>query len=286
MKNKTFFMTGATSGLGKEAAINLANKGATIIALSRNKKKGNQLIELHQKINSGKGKIELIEGNLSSFDSVKKACKEVKSKFNKLDGIILNAGIMNFSSLKTENNIEETLQVNLLSPLLICHYLVDLLKNNEDNRIIFTASALHQGNIKFNDIEFSQNFSGFKVYRQSKLGVILTCRLLSQKLSNNNINIYSQHPGLVKTELGRSAGWFSKLIFSLMGISAKKGAKNLIYLSETSNTSLISGEYYANKKIKKITPQSYDINTARNLLNVCEKYLHEYIDNESLIFNQ
>lgn len=284
MENKTFFMTGATSGLGKEAALALAKKGNTIIALVRNKTKGEQLISLNQKLNPNKGNIKLIEGDLNSFDSIKKACEKIKLRFVKLDCIILNAGIMNFRHIKTENDIEETFQVNLLSPLLICHHLIDLLKESKNAKIIFTASALHQGDINYNDIEFNNNFSGFKVYRQSKLGVILICRLLAQKLAPHDITICSQHPGLVKTELGRSAGWFSKLIFSLMGKSAKKGAENLIYLMETSKNKLISGEYYVNKKVKEITPQSYDINTAEKLLKVIRKYLSKYISTESLIF--
>jgi NAD(P)-dependent dehydrogenase (short-subunit alcohol dehydrogenase family) len=200
--------------------------------------------------------------------------------------IINNAGIMNFEFRQTIDKIEETLQVNLLSPLLICHLLFDNLKNAQDPKIIFTSSGLHQGEINFKNLEFKDSFSSFKVYRQSKLGVILICRLLSKSLKDYNINIYSQHPGMVRTNLGRNSGWFSRMIFYLMGKSPEKGSITLSYLMETPNAQLKSGEYYANKEITATTKQSYDMKVAEELLEVVKVYLEKYITTPSPIFKQ
>jgi len=277
-------MTGATSGLGKVAALHFANQGALLIVFARNEQKYKALVEeYHTKFPNGIGKIELVEGNLNSLDSVNAACLEVKEKHPKLDYIINNAGIMNFKFTESKDGIEETLQVNLLSPMLICHILGDCLKGSNDAKIIFTASGLHQGEIYFDNMEFRNNFSSFKSYRHSKLGVILMCRLLAKKLAKENIGIYSQHPGMVRTKLGRSAGWFSRLIFWLMGSSPKKGAQNLIYLSECKNETLVSGEYYASKQIAKTTNESYDMKVAEQLLHATQKYLNDYIVESSLV---
>ncbi len=286
-ESKYIFMTGATSGLGMVSAIKAASQGNTLIILARNKTKGKELkTEFKNQHPNAIGKIKIIEGNLNSFDSITKACKEIKLKYPIIDAIINNAGIMNFEFNLTHDKIEETLQVNLLSPILICHLLFDNLKNAKDPKIVFTSSGLHQGQINFNNLEFKKSFSSFNVYRQSKLGVILVCRLLSKRLLEHNIGIYSQHPGMVRTNLGRNAGWFSKMIFYLMGNSPEKGSQTLSYLIETSNTQLQSGEYYSSKKVTTTTKESYDLKVAEKLLDTAKEYLKKYVITESPFFKQ
>ena len=282
---KNIFMTGATSGLGKVAALHVAGLGANVFVLARDKSKTELLIkEFKSSFPESTGNIDYVEGNLNSFSSVVNACENVKTKIKHLDIIVHNAGIMNFKPIFTENGIEETLQVNLLSPMLINHHLVPHINANGESKVIFTASALHQGDINFDNIEFKDNFSSFKVYRQSKLGVILLVRLMDKRLNDKSINFYSNHPGLVRTELGRNAGWFPKLFFWLMGKSPAKGAETLIYLLENDKNELSGGEYYAYKKVKNITPQSNDMETAEKLLNIAKDYLKPYLSNTSLIF--
>lgn len=278
-------MTGATAGLGKVSAIKSANNGDTLIILARNKSKGEALkSEFNNQYPNATGKIEIIEGDLNSFDSVCSACQKVKSKYPVIDMVVNNAGIMNFQFMQTVDNIEETLQVNLLSPLLICHLLFDHLKKAQDAKIVFTSSGLHQGAINFSNLEFKHSFSSFKVYRQSKLGVILICRLLAKSLKDHNISIYSQHPGMVRTSLGRNAGWFSRMIFYMLGKSPQKGSETLSFIIETPNSELKSGEYYSNKKVTTTTKESYDMEVAEKLLQRVRAYVEKYINSKSPIF--
>ena len=280
-------MTGATSGLGKISAIKAARNGASVIVLARDKIKSQALTtEFRNQYPDSSGKIEIIEGNLNALDSVCSACKEVSLKYPVIDMIINNAGIMNFEYKQTVDEIEETLQVNLLSPLLICHLLFENLRKANDPKIIFTSSGLHQGEINFDNLEFKESFSSFKVYRQSKLGVILICRLLASSLKPDKVGIYAQHPGMVRTNLGRSAGWFSKMIFYCMGKSPEKGSQTLSFLIETPNSELKSGEYYADKKITTTTKESYNLEVAKRLLLTIYTYLNQYIKSESAIFQE
>ena len=277
-------MTGATSGLVKISAIKSANNGDTLIILARNKIKGEALkSEFNNQYPNASGRIEIIQGDLNSFDSIYAACQEVKSKYSVVDMIVNNAGIMNFEFKQTVDDIEETLQVNLLSPLLICHLLFDNLKKAQDPKIVFTSSGLHQGEIQFRNIEFKTTFSSFKVYRQSKLGVILICRLLATYLKDHNVSIYSQHPGMVRTNLGRNAGWFSRMIFYILGKSPEKGSQTLSFIIEAPSSQLKSGEYYSNKKITITTKESYDMEVAEKLLQTVRAYLEKYTNSESPI---
>jgi NAD(P)-dependent dehydrogenase (short-subunit alcohol dehydrogenase family) len=287
VNNKIIVMTGATSGLGKVAACELAHKGATVFVLCRSNDKGEMLQkEYHEQYQHGKGSIETILCNLSSFSSIVEACKDLHSKVNKVDIIINNAGIMNFRFKETEDHIEETWQVNLLAPMLISHLLIDLLSTSENAKIIFTVSALHQGRINFQDLESRKKFSGYKAYRQSKLGLILQCRYLGQKLAKTNISLYSQHPGLVRTSLGRDAGWFARMIFSVMGKSPQEGCKTLLYLVEADKDDLTTGEYYADLKITYTTKESYSLSVAGILFETVRSYLREYLTTSSPIFTK
>ena len=286
MNNQTIFMTGATSGLGLEVASHLASTGATVVVTVRSKEKGQALQDYYKShYPTGQGTIEDIECDLSSFESILAACSTFKSRYDRLDTIINNAGIWNFTFKESKNQIEEIWHVNYLAPLLINHLLIDLLSQSLDAKIIYTASGLHQGDINFNNLEFRHGFSNFKAYRQSKLAVILMCRFLAKKLSPN-IGIYSQHPGLVSTELGRGGGYFANLFFRTFGLSIEKGAQTLIFLAKEPKNNLISGEYYTRLKIKQITKQSYDMAVAEKLFAVSKTYLAKYISQPSLIFGK
>ena len=276
--DKTIFITGATSGIGLETALALASDGNHIIATARSLEKGNILLDAYKaRFTQAQGNIEMVICDLSSFESIVAACNEVKLKHPKIDTIINNAGVWNFSYRATKNNIEEILQVNVLAPLLINQLLFELLSKSEDAKTIFAASGLHQGDVNLDDLEFKRKFSGFKAYRQSKLEVILLCRLLAKKWAKYNIGVYCEHPGFVSTGLGRDAGWFANIFFKLFGIPAIKGAETLIYLSTQQKSTLVTGEYYYQKAVKKITPQSYDILTAERLLAGLKPYLLDYI---------
>jgi NAD(P)-dependent dehydrogenase (short-subunit alcohol dehydrogenase family) len=278
------FFTGATSGLGKVSALRAAANGNKVIVLARNKEKAQNLIKEFAKNNTNsKGNIEIVEGNLNSFSSLVKACEQVKASYPELDVIVNNAGIMNFAYKETPDGIEETWQVNLLAPMLISHLLFEPLSKSKNGKIIFTSSGLHQGNIQFDDLEFRGSFSSFKVYRHSKLAMILMGRLLAPKLKEHGIEIYSQHPGMVRTELGRSAGWLSRIIFLLMGKSPEKGSETLTYLIETPAAELESGAYYADKGVTETTKESYNMEVAERLRVEVRKYLKPILNEDSPI---
>lgn len=278
MKNvdgKVILFTGGTSGLGRIAVKRLVVNGAKVLLTNRDNAKGQKLIEeLATENPSLKGAIELIECDFNSLDSVRNACSIVKESTSKLDAIVNNAGTWNFEFSESRNGIENTLQVNVLVPVLIINELKELLQKSESPKVINTASALHQGELNLDDLEFRNNFSGFKAYRQSKLGIILLTRLYQKKFESHGINFFSQHPGLVNTGLVRKGGWFAKQFFKVFGKSPQKGAKTLLHLLEMPSDKLKGGEYYKNCKASRTdTKTSYNIELAQKLEDACMKFL-------------
>lgn len=266
---KTAIITGATSGFGKVIFNHLIKRNYHVIVLARSKSKFDSLVNGLQNKTST---TSLIQCNLDSIESINQACNELKETCNSIELLILNAGIWNNSYKESVDGIEETLAVNLIAPYLIFEKINSLL-NTEESKVIFTSSGLHQGTIDFDDINQKINFSGFKAYRQSKLGVILITKLLAENEKFNHIHFYAVHPGMVRTKLGASAGWLSRMIFKLMGSSIEKGARTHLSLIDTEKDGLTNGGYYADSKLTASSKESCDLEMAKKLLKELNKYL-------------
>ncbi|MCC5946249.1 MAG: SDR family NAD(P)-dependent oxidoreductase [Bernardetiaceae bacterium] len=287
LKDKVIFFTGGTSGLGKVAAQVLASQGATVLALVRNLEKGEALRSDFKAAHpNAVGSIKLITGDLSSLDSIKVACEAVKSEYKVVDYLINNAGMWASDFNTSQDGIEMTFQVNVLAPLLITQLLWENLKKSDEARVIFTASMLHKGGIQFQDVEYKSGFSGYKAYQQSKLADILLVRYLHKYFSDEKIGFYSFHPGVISTDLGRDIGFLAKAFFSLVGKPPEKGAETLLYLAQSDKTDLQSGEYYADKQVKRSsTTESYNMRSAERLVKICERYLLDYIQESQSLFD-
>ena len=272
MKNKIVLITGATSGIGKETALGLAKLGATIVFTTRDNLKGEKTKKELIATTNNKN-IHMLKCDLASFESIRNCCKEFKSKYDKLHVLINNAGVWDFKRRESKDGIENIFATNYLAPFLMTNLLIDILKKGSPSRIINVTSGMHYGTINFDDIEFKQKFSGAKAYRQSKLGLILFTRFLAKKLEGTGVTVNCVHPGMNKTDLGRDAGGFSQMIFKLMGKNPEIGAETSIYLASSPDVENITGEYFAKEKIKRSSKESYDMDLAKKLWDVSEKYL-------------
>ena len=272
--SKTVVMTGATSGFGQVIAKHLIQKNYNLTFLARSDEKAKRLIET-LRVEHPEALIDYLICDLSSFQSITKVSTLIMEKQFQIDLLILNAGLWNFEFRETEDKIEETFQVNVLSPALLFFNLQQLMK--EDSKVILTASGLHQGTLNYEDLEFRMKFSGFKSYRQSKLAVILMTRLFASKPEFKDISFYAVHPGMVRTELGKNAGWLSRTIFHLMGKSLKNGAKTHLHLIDTPSNQLTNGGYYANSKLTKSSKESNDLNEAENLLKIIQEHISPHL---------
>ena len=288
MPNSSYiFITGATSGIGKAAAMQLASEGKVVIAASRNPRKGAALLsdfrELYPK---AKGRIELVECNLGSFESIAMACEEIVESYHHVDAVINNAGVMLKDFQESHNGIEKTWQVNVLAPMLISHLLMPAFKHVLEPKLIFSSSGFHIGKVDLKDPEFQKKrYVSWQAYRQSKLALILLTRLLAPKLTEKDIGIYVQHPGLVNTGINRSSGFLLKLMFDTFAMPPEKGAQTLLHLASTPNDELISGEYYVNSRVKKSATGAYDLVHAEALHALVREYLKDYIGEGSLVFD-
>ena len=271
LENKIILITGATSGIGKETALKLANLGKTIIFTARNAKQGKKTRDdIRQATNNDE--VHMLPCDLSSFKSIRTTCKDFTGKFNRLDVLINNAGIWTKKRQFSRDGIEMIFAVNYLAPFLMTNLLLDVLIQSKPSRVINVTSGLHFGTINFKDIEFKKRFSGMKAYKQSKLCLILFTRFLAKQLEDTGVSINCISPGMTKTNLAKETGLMSKVMFELRGKDSCYAAESLIYLAISSNVKNISGEYFTKNKIKKSSKQSYDMRLAKKLWDLSEEY--------------
>ncbi len=273
MKGKVVIITGATSGIGKETAISLAKMGAIIVIATRNIEAGEKIKKEIVQITKNNN-IDYLQCDLASMNSVRKFCDSFKEKYERLDVLVNNAGTWDFEGRKeSEDGIENIFAVNFVAPFLMTHLLLDMIKKSAPSRIINLSSALHTGTINFDDIEFREDWSGFKAYRQSKLAIILFTRKLANDLKDANVTVNCIHPGMVSTKLGRDAGGFSRLFFKVFGKSPKVGAETSIFLASSPDVKKITGEYWSNSKIDKASKESMDMEAAERLWKIGLEYI-------------
>lgn len=272
LDGKTVIITGATSGVGKETAISLAEQNALLVLPVRNMEKGKK-VKSEIEVESGNTGIYIMECDLASFDSIRNFAGEFKKRFRHLHVLINNAGTWENERKESVDGIEMTFAVNHLAPFLLTSLLLDVMQNSSPARIINVSSEAHRAvKMDFTDLEGKKKFSGFKAYGRSKLANILFTRHLSSLLDENQITVNSLHPGGVATnlydKLNPVLGWVAKKFM----ISPRKGAETPVYLASSSEVDGITGEYFKNRKITKPSSGARDDQSAEKLWELSSKY--------------
>lgn len=273
LKDKICIITGATSGIGKETAEDIAMQGAVVVLPVRDSLKGD-ILKDEILAQTPDALIDLMHCDLASFDSIREFAAAFKEKYKKLHLLINNAGIWETKRNLSADGIEKNFAVNHLAPFLLTHLLLDTIKNSAPARIINVASNAHkQGKIQFSDLEYEKKYSSFGSYAQSKLANILFTKKLSQKLKGTEVTANCLHPGVVNTNLFDKMPGVLKSIMNLFMISPKKGAQTTLYLATSPEVDHISGEYFAKSKPKKPAPAALRQDIADKLWDISEKYV-------------
>jgi NAD(P)-dependent dehydrogenase (short-subunit alcohol dehydrogenase family) len=271
MKNKICLITGATSGIGKAAALKLADLGASLILLSRNETQGEKICaQVRKKMHDTQ--IKFYKVDISSMKEVRNVSEKIKSDFNHIDVLINNAGARFDNYLKNDEGIELTFATNYLGHFLLTLSLIEMLRNSAQGRIINVSSPAHaRGTQELDDIVAPMHYDRRLAYGRSKLGNIFFTYELSSRLKNSKITVNAVDPGGVATNFSRNNGLYAWLkhylsyILQLKLISPQKAAETIVYLSSSGEVSGITGKYFFEKKEISSSPASYDREAALKL---------------------
>ncbi|MBP6014085.1 MAG: SDR family oxidoreductase [Alphaproteobacteria bacterium] len=275
VKGQSIVITGATDGIGKVAALELAKMGANVVLVGRNVAKGEAVVR-ELKTAAGHDGVHFVAGDMSSQKCVRAAAEAIKGRLKRLDVLLNNAGAYFQTRQLSEDGIERTLALNHLGYFLLTAQLLDLLKASGPSRIVNVASAAHQGaKLDLDDLQNEKRYSGFGVYGQSKLANVYFTYELARRLRGTSVTANCLHPGFVATRFGDNNGGFVKTLIglakSLAAISEADGAKTSVCLASSPEVAGVSGKYFDKCKAVKSSTVSYDEDVARELWRLSER---------------
>nr|XP_045594453.1 retinol dehydrogenase 11-like [Procambarus clarkii]XP_045594461.1 retinol dehydrogenase 11-like [Procambarus clarkii] len=278
---QTVVVTGASAGIGKEAARDLAQRGARVILACRNIEKAQKVADDIIKT-TGNRKVEVRQLDTSDLSSVRKFAKSILATEKSLHVLMNNAGTLGMVEKRTTaDGLELTMATNYFGHFLLTNMVLGLLKSSTPSRIINVSSSQHLACKSFNPDDLNYDvkaYPGFEAsYDDSKLASVLFTVELSRKLRGSGVIANSVHPGIVSTEIMHKEGgpWFLRYIAAwpiwLMGKDAKLAAETLIHLAVSEEVDGISGKYFVDCKESETNNLAKDPELAKKLWDVSEQ---------------
>uniref|UniRef100_A0A182WIU9 Retinol dehydrogenase 12 n=1 Tax=Anopheles minimus TaxID=112268 RepID=A0A182WIU9_9DIPT len=272
---KVVIITGANAGIGKEAAIECAKRGARVYMGCRDPAR---MEKARQEIldKSGSQNVFGLELDLASFESIRSFVKTFLSMERRLHVLINNAGVMACPKAYTKEGFEMHFGTNHLGHFLLTNMLLDVLKRSAPSRIVTVSSLGHKwGSINKDDINAEKDYREWDAYTQSKLCNILFSRHLAKRLRGTGVNTYALHPGAINTELMRHLNpclrTMAKPIFWVFFKTPKSGAQTTLYCAMEPTIASQTGLYYSDCKLKEPEPHAKDDTMAEWLWNLSER---------------
>ncbi len=265
MTGKTVLITGASSGIGKATASELASRGARLVLACRDLDKAERARDEILARTPG-ASVELVPLELGSLRSVRACAEKLIADQPRIDVLLNNAGVFPPNQRTTEDGFEEQIGVNHLGHFLFTNLLLDKLIASAPARVVTVSSMMHAGGkIDFGSFRGPAKYSAFGAYRQSKLANILFANELARRLADRGVTSNSLHPGGVATEIARDSSFLMRTVTRLFFSSPEKGARTSVYLASSPEVDSVSGRYFVNCRQAKTDPLAQDESLARAL---------------------
>jgi len=273
LRGKTIVATGATSGIGEAAVLELAGLGARVVFVARDQARAQATMrKLEAKAPKLGHRAHLAD--LSSMAETRKVGEAIAASEPRIDVLINNAGALFSERRVTPEGLELTFALNHMAYFVLTETLRDKLVASAPARIVSTASSAHAGaRLDFNDLQNANGYGGLKVYGRSKLANILFTRELARRLAGTGVTANCLHPGVVATRFGSSSGGaFGMLIPFLRPffISPEKGAETIVYLASSPEVANATGRYFVGRKIAEPSAAARDDAAAKRLWEASE----------------
>jgi NAD(P)-dependent dehydrogenase (short-subunit alcohol dehydrogenase family) len=270
MQGKVCMVTGANSGIGKATVLALAQMGAIVVMVCRDRARGEQA-RSEITTNSGNTAVDLLLADLSSQQSIRQLVETFQHHYTHLHVLINNAGAA-FPGRRREtvDGVEMTFAVNYLAPFLLTNLLLDVLTASTPARIINVSSAAHQsGSMQMDDLQAEKRYRPMRTYPQAKLAVVLFTYELARRLQGMGVTVNCLHPGFVATHFAQSDGGPAvRLLVKVLGsfgASPQEGANTSIYLASSAEVEGVTGKYFVKCIPRRSAAISYDESLQRHL---------------------
>ncbi|GAA2615285.1 SDR family NAD(P)-dependent oxidoreductase [Streptomyces sp. LARHCF252] len=246
MTGKTVVMTGASSGIGAEAARQLARQGATVVPVGASKETTAAIAE--------ELGVEPLTADYTRLAEVHSLAEQLLERCPTIDVLAHNAGAMVPERRITEDGHETSLQINYLAPFLLQSLLHERLSTSRTHTILTSSVAHWNGRIRLDDLSFDKrSYSTSTAYADSKLADLLFAREIGRRTPQTGITAAAFHPGVVNSSLGRGAAGITHLMYNtrlgrMLMIDNEEGAAPLVHLATIADPRSINGQYFNKMK--------------------------------------
>ena len=272
-------VTGATSGLGREIALELAQQGYQVVVVGRGADRAAAVAQEIARATRNRLVESVAVEDLARPSEVRRLATALLARYPRISLLVNNAGAFFRRREVTPDDLERTFALNVLSPLLLTELLADGLRAGAPSRVVNIASAAHQRHrVPFDDLQFTRRFPGYTVYGTSKLELILLTRELGRRFAGTGVTVNAVHPGFVATGFGQNNGGTTaftiRVLAKLFGRTVQRGAETPVMVATDPSLSSVTGAYFSDRRVRPGDPASQDMASARRLYDACETILH------------
>ena len=266
----TVLVTGATDGLGRHVALELANKGATVLLHGRSRDRCEAVLEEVQRQTGSGGGARYYLADLSSLSEVRGLAEQILSEHDHLDILVNNAGIIAEEREETEDGVELTFAVNYLAHFLLTNLLLPLLLRPASARIVNVASA-GQSPVDFRDVLLKRAYRGMKAYTQSKLAQVMFTFELAERLRGTGVTVNALHPAtLMDTKMVRQT-------FGHASSTVQEGTEAVVRLAVSPELEGVTGRYFDGMREARADRQAYDAGARKRLWDLSKKLCRGFL---------
>jgi NAD(P)-dependent dehydrogenase (short-subunit alcohol dehydrogenase family) len=263
LEGKRVLVTGATAGIGRVAARELAALGASLVFVARNREKA-EAARAWIVSETKNDEVSFIIADFSSLEQVRAAAREYLAHNGGPDVLVNNAGGLFLSRAESADGHEMTFAVNHLAPFLLTNLLLESMRHSAPARIVNVSSAAHRGaRIAFDDLDLKRGYGGMRAYSRSKLANLLFTFELARRMEGTGVTVNALHPGFVATDFGKNNGAIARLLLPLAlrlgrARSPQEGARTTVYLASAPEVEGVSGKYFADSREARPSPEALD----------------------------
>jgi len=260
---RTFVVTGANSGIGRETALGLARLGARVALVCRNPQKGEAVADTLIR-NGCEAQLDLLVADMSSLASVRALAAQIEQGYRRIDALINNAGAALRYRTLSADGIEMTLAGNHVGPALLTMLLLERLKASAPSRIVNVSSEAHRSaRPHFDDLQYEKHpYNGLHAYGQSKLLMNAFTFALARRLEGTGVTVNCLLPGGMNTNIWPAdAPLPMKIAIALMKpfmLGAKRGAVCSLHVATAPELAGVTGQYFVKSKPVAPSPLSRD----------------------------
>jgi retinol dehydrogenase-12 len=276
LSDRTFAVTGATSGIGFAVAGALLSRNGSVIGTGRTAEHCQAAMERLREQCGSSTRVTFLAADLSVQGEVRRLAQDIRTTMDQwgtggLDALVNNAATVPFWQTLTPEGMDMQWAVNHLASFLLTMELLPQLKSAPAGRVVIVSSGSHYGaRFDWRDIQLLHHYSALKAYGQTKLANVLFASEFNRRFSRtSSLRAFAADPGLVKTEIGfKSKSLLAKWAWGLRrrgGVQPEKAAEGIVFLAVEPSIQASGQVYWKDRKPKSPSQYARSPQVARQL---------------------